>query len=208
MPAHLTKRQREVLEAIESYWHEHGISPSTGGLARELGISRATVHEHFLALKSKGYLEHQEGTSRSWRPVRGQPTCIPIVGRVAAGAPIFAQENIEGWIGIDAVPQGQRLFALRVQGDSMTGAGILEGDLVVVRQQDTADDGDIVVALLDDEDATVKKLRRDSGRLHLIAMNPKHEPLVVDPERVRIQGKVVSLRRDIEETHPEPGGSR
>lgn len=208
MPAPLSKRQREVLEAIEAYWDKHGIAPSTGGLARELGISRTTVHEHFLALKSKGYLEHREGTARSWRPVRGRLTRIPIVGRVAAGAPIFAHENIEGWIGIDAVPPGQRLFALRVQGDSMIGAGILDGDLVVVRQQQTADDGDIVVALVDGEDATVKKLRRDGTQLRLAPMNPNHDPLVVDPERVRIQGKVVSLRRDVEGSNHEPGGSR
>lgn len=136
------------------------------------------------------------------RPVAGEwcseSTRVPIVGRVAAGEPVFAQENIEGWIVVDDMPAIAPLFALRVRGDSMTGAGILDGDLVVVRQQSDADDGDTVVALVDDEDATVKRIKRRGGMIHLVAMNPAFGPIVVSGDRVRVQGKVVGVRRNLD----------
>jgi len=197
-----TDKQREVLAAIEQYWQEFGHAPSLADLAEALGVSRATIHEHIGALKRKGYLANVDGVGRSWRStLRGSSTSrrIPIVGHVAAGAPILAQENIEGWLTIDGASEHDTVFALRVRGDSMVDAGILDGDLVIVRQQDTADDGDIVVALIDEQDATVKKLQRDNGQVRLVAMNPKYEPIVVPPDRLRIQGRIVGLRRDLGE---------
>jgi repressor LexA len=196
----LTDRQHIVLDAIQAYWAEQGVPPSVTELAAVLGVGRSTVHQHLIALKRKGYLDHVEGASRTWRPTTDEPTSrrscrVPVVGRVAAGVPILAQENIEDWITVDDVPSGAPLFALRVRGDSMTGVGILDGDLVVVRKQDTADDGDIVVALVGDDEATVKRLRRGPGVVRLVAENPDYPPIEVRGGGVRVQGKVVGVRR-------------
>ena len=197
-----TDKQREVLAAIEQYSEEFGVAPSLADLGAALGVSRATVHEHIGGLKRKGYLANVDGVGRSWRStLRGSSTSrrIPIVGRVAAGAPILAQENIEGWLTIDGTSEHDTLFALRVQGDSMIDAGILDGDLVVVRQQEAANDGDIVVALIDRQDATVKKLERDAGTVRLVPMNSKHDPIVISPPRtLHVQGRVIGVRRDID----------
>lgn len=199
MPEPLPDRQKAVYDAIVSHWREHGIAPSTGDLAADLELSRATVHEHLRTLERKGYLDHAEGKARSWRPTKGRPSRVPILGRVAAGPPVFAEEEIEGWLDFADARAGETLFALRVHGDSMTGAGILDGDLVVVRHQATADDGDIVVALVDEEEATVKQLRRDGAHVRLIAMNPAHPPLVLEPARVRLCGRVVGVHRSLRE---------
>ena len=197
-----TDKQREVLAAIEQYSEEFGVAPSLADLAAALGVSRATVHEHIGGLKRKGYLANVDGVGRSWRStLRSSSTSrrIPIVGRVAAGAPILAQENIEGWLTIDGTSEHDTLFALRVQGDSMIDAGILDGDLVVVRQQEAANDGEIIVALIDDQEATVKKLQRDNGQLRLVAMNRKYDPIVVSPpQTLRVRGRVIGVRRDLD----------
>jgi len=198
----LPPRQQAVLRAIQSYWSEYGVAPSLGDVAQELGLSRQTVHEHVKALRRKGHLDHVEGVGRSWKPrmPSGQEQRrVPVVGRVAAGLPILAQENIDGWVTVDEAPASSTLFALRIQGDSMTGAGILDGDLVVVRQQSDADDGDIVVALVADEDATVKKIERRGGMVHLVAMNPAYAPIVVSGDQVQVQGKVVGVRRRLDD---------
>lgn len=197
-----TDKQREVLAAIEQYSEEFGVAPSLADLAAALGVSRATVHEHIGGLKRKGYLANVDGVGRSWRStLRGSSTSrrIPIVGRVAAGAPILAQENIEGWLTIDGTSEHDTLFALRVQGDSMIDAGILDGDLVIVRQQEAANDGEIIVALIDDQEATVKKLQRDNGQVRLVAMNRKYDPIVVSPpQTLRVRGRVIGVRRDLD----------
>jgi repressor LexA len=197
-----TDKQREVLAAIEQYSEEFGVAPSLADLAAALGVSRATVHEHIGGLKRKGYLANVDGVGRSWRStLRGSSTArrIPIVGSVAAGVPILAQENIEGWLTIDGASEHDTLFALRVQGDSMIDAGILDGDLVVVRQQEAANDGEIIVALIDDQEATVKKLQRDNGQVRLVAMNRKYDPIVVSPpQTLRVGGRVIGVRRDLD----------
>jgi len=201
----LPPRQRAVLDAVQAYWAENGVPPSLADIAEALGLSRQTVYEHMKALRGKGLLDHVEGAGRSWRPTEPSAKAsrrVPIVGRVAAGLPILAEENIEGWITVDDTHPSHPLFALRVRGDSMIGAGILDGDLVVVRQQDDAADGEIVVALLDDEEATVKKLRRAGGLVHLVAMNPAYDPIVVDGARVRVQGRVLGVRRRLDEGEP------
>ena len=200
MSESLPERQRATLEALEAYWHEHGIGPSLGDLASILGISRPTAHAHVRALQRKGHIDAQDGVSRSWRSTRCAPIRVPIIGRVAAGAPTFGVENAEGWITVDDRRGAEVIFALRVRGDSMTDAGILHGDLVVVRQQETAWDGDIIVALVDDEDATVKKLNRVRDRVHLVPMNPDYEPIIVEEDRVRVLGKVVGVRRRLDDS--------
>lgn len=197
MPESLPERQRATLEALEAYWREHGVAPSLGDLAAILGVSRPTAHGHVRALQRKGYIDAQEGVPRSWQSTRTGSVRIPVLGRVAAGAPIFAEENIEGWVTFDGARSAEGLFALRVQGQSMRDGGILDGDLVIVRQQASGDEGDIVVALVDGEEATVKKLLREGDRVRLQPMNPDFEPLVLAGDRVSIQGKVVGLRRDL-----------
>jgi repressor LexA len=199
----LTEKQREVLETIRKYRSERGVSPSLGDLAGQLGISRATVHQHVHVLLRKRYIDFQEGVGRSWLPmaeVGGRGTRrIPVVGRVAAGTPILAEQNIEGWITVDGAKPADTLFALRVEGDSMVDGGILPGDLVVVRKQETADNGDIVVARIGDDEATVKKLQRAHTHVVLLPMNCRYEPIVAPGDHVHIEGKVVGVRRSMEE---------
>ena len=200
MSEQLTDKQEAVLAVIERHWRAHGVSPSVAEIAERLGLRKSTTHEHLMAIKRKGALVHVEGQSRSWRStsvVSGQAERrIPIVGQVAAGAPLLAQENIDGWLTVSGVREGQTVFALHVRGDSMTGAGILDGDLVIVRQQPVAEDGDIVLALIDEQDATIKRLRRHGDRVTLQPENPAHEPLTLPADRVQLQGKVIGLRRD------------
>jgi repressor LexA len=124
---------------------------------------------------------------------------VPLVGRVAAGVPILAKENIEEWITVDGLNATDNYFALHVRGDSMIEAGILDGDVVIARQQQVAENGDIVIALVDDEAATVKKFHRAGTTVSLIAMNPRYEPIVLRGDRVHIQGKVIELRRRLEQ---------
>jgi len=201
MDRDLTEKQRAVLVAIEEYWSRAGVAPSLADLASALQVSRATVHEHVIILKRKGHLEHIERAGRTWRPKAAVPhgnmRRVPLVGRVAAGQPILAEENIEGWIAVESLPGGADYFALRVRGDSMIEAGILDGDTVIVRQQAVAEDGDIVVALIGEEEATVKKLRRHGEHVQLVAMNRAYAPIDEPAARVRIQGRVVGVRREI-----------
>jgi repressor LexA len=171
---------------------------------REIGLavglaSPSTVHGHLAKLEALGYIRrhatkpramlvHDRGPgARTGAP----PGALPLVGAVAAGLPRLAQEDVEDWL--PAPFRGD--FVLRVTGDSMVDAGILDGDMVVVRRQQAAEDGEIVVALLDDGEATVKRLRRSDGRVLLQAANPAYATIVA--EEVRILGKVVGLMRGI-----------
>ena len=199
----LTEKQQVVLEAIQAFWAEHGVSPSLLDLGDHLGVQPPTVHQHVRALQKKGYLDHVAGRSRSWKPAGGVPQegtrRVPVVGRVAAGLPILAQENIEGFITIDNVKQRDTLFALRVKGNSMTDGGIFDRDLVIVRQQPTADEGDLVVALVRGEEATVKKFHRQQKHIVLMPMNCEHAPIFVRGDHVHIQGKVIGVWRSMVE---------
>lgn len=171
-------------------------------LAELLGISHASVHGQVNQLVRKGYLKREPRKARGITIVREPENdvpdlvAIPIVGRVAAGQPILAQENILGELLIDSVlARGSRCFALIVTGDSMVDAGIRERDLVVVRQQPVAENGDIIVALLEDE-ATVKRLYISDAIIELRPENQKHRPIPVGPDdELRILGKVVAVRR-------------
>lgn len=196
----LTGKQGAVLEVIEKYWRAEGVAPSVAEMAARLGLRKSTIHEHLMALKRKGALVHVEGQGRSWRPILARAgdveRKIPIVGRVAAGAPLLAEENIEGWLTVACVRDGQTAFALRVRGESMTGAGILDGDLVIVRQQSTAEEGNIVLALVDGEQATIKRWRHHGSTVTLQAESPSHESMTLPIERVHVQGRVIGLQRE------------
>jgi len=199
----LTSRQREVLEAIHEIMHKKGYPPTVREIGERLGLrSTCTVQRHLEALERKRYIKRDRTKARSVEILQApDPTMIPVpmvavpvVGAVAAGQPILAAENIEEVFPLPRdVVKDDQCFMLKVEGDSMIEAGIFDGDYVVVRQQRYADDGDIVVALLEDE-ATVKRLRRRRNRIHLEPANRKMQPIVADD--VRIVGKVLmSIRR-------------
>jgi repressor LexA len=163
------------------------------------------VNDHLLALERKGYLRREDMKSRALRPTAsagGVPREVPLIGRVAAGQPILAIENLEGTLRLDAslLPgDSGKFFALRVRGESMVGAGILDGDIVFVRQQEDAPNGSIVVAMVGDE-ATVKTLHRDGERLRLQPANPAVAPIVVgreDGRTLSILGLVVGVYRKL-----------
>ena len=201
-----TNRQQAVLDALSRLTRARARVPTIVELAGELGVSGPTVHQHLKALEKKGYVRRKPGSPRSLEVVGASPVVdacdcmrVPIVGDVAGGPAIFAFEQPLGYVSVNrrSAP-GETLFALRVRGDSMVGAGILDGDLVVVRQQQTADDGDIVVALIGEE-ATVKRLKRRKERVDLVPENPGMDPISVAPEDLRIQGKVVAVERIVTE---------
>jgi repressor LexA len=199
----ITERQRETLEVIHALAVRQGIPPTVKEVADELGITSASAHQQMAALIRKGYLRRTLRKARAIEILRmpvpevESLVPVPIVGSVAAGQPILAAENIVGEVMVDrrAVGSG-RCFALRIQGDSMIGAGIGNGDLVIVRQQPVAENGEIVVALLGDE-ATCKRLAIGRDTVELRPENPRLEPIIIDPdEDVRILGKVVAIRRE------------
>jgi repressor LexA len=196
----LTGRRREVYEFVVKAMRERGYPPTMREIAHALGLaSPSTVLHHLRILEEQGYIEREPARNRALRPSswRGGEMegarFVPLVGRVAAGLPILAAENLEGYL---PLPQnlftGRELFMLQVQGDSMNGASILEGDYVIVNQQTAADDGDIVVAMLEDE-ATVKRLFRRSDHVELRAENPRYEPIIA--KDVQVLGKVVGVVR-------------
>ena len=201
----LTARQQEILNFIREQIEEKGIPPTYREIGERFQIrSTNGVHATLEALRRKGYLEREPSISRGLRlksPNRERTASrlksVPLVGRVAAGAPILAEENIEDFIAVDETFfGGEGYFALRVQGDSMKDAGIFNGDVVVARQQATAQRGDIVVAIIGDE-ATVKYYFPEGDHVRLQPANDAYQPIVVrsEAEEFRIAGKVTGLIR-------------
>lgn len=202
----LTKRQIQVLDAIRYYWETHGLAPSSGEVGKALNISRQTAHLHMKVLEKKGQLNHREGYGRSWRPrdLRPPPPndslatkSIPLLYQVIAGRPILTTENIEAWITLDQVRSCDSFFALRVHGHSMVKAGIFDGGIVVIRQQATFNNGDIVLAIVGDK-ATIKRFKCNDNQVCLIPENDAMEPMYYDPEEVIFQGKLIEVRRSLE----------
>jgi repressor LexA len=190
MNSSLTKKQQQVLVFIEQFAVKQGYPPTLTEIAGHFGITIGTVQDHVEALKRKGCLRQKPNTARGFALTRKVEN-IPIYGRVAAGNPIFATENIEGyWQTPDSNPSD--FFALRVVGDSMIEAGIMDGDTLKIRKQKTAEDKDIVVALIGDE-ATVKRFRKKYGAIFLEPANPKY-PVMKNIE-FEILGKIVELKR-------------
>jgi repressor LexA len=198
----LTDRQREVLDFIRGYAREQGYPPAVRDIGRALGLaSPSTVHAHLAKLEHAGLVRRDPTKPRALELLSGAARAavggagLPLVGRVAAGQPVLAEENIEDYVEVPELAGGEQgEFVLRVAGDSMRDAGILEGDYVVVHRQETADDGDIVVALLEDE-ATVKRFFRASDRVRLQPENPEMEPILV--REVTILGRVVGVCRRV-----------
>lgn len=197
-----TDRQLQILRYIEDYLAERGYPPTVREIAAAVGLSSpASVHGYLAALEAKGCIRKGAAKRRALELVRPVDSgrragsslrAVPLVGRVAAGTPILAEENVEEYVDLPAFLRGGECFALRVSGDSMIKAGILDGDLVVVRRQETADDGDIVVALIDGE-ATLKRFFREQDRVRLQPENDDMEPLYV--REPVIAGKVTGVLR-------------
>ena len=195
----LTKRQQEVLSFIERYSAQQGYPPTVRDIGRALGLtSPSTVHAHLAKLQGMGALRRDPTKPRALELLgeRGRgPAGLPLVGRVAAGRPVLAEENIEDYVDVPALAGGDRgSFVLRVSGDSMKNAGILEGDHVVVQPRDTADDGEIVVALVEDE-ATVKRFFRERDHVRLQPENETMEP--IRTRDARVLGRVVGVFRRV-----------
>jgi repressor LexA len=195
----LTPTQDRTLTFIRRYLKRRGYAPSLIEIAEGIGItSKGTAHRHVQALADAGRIRLLAGRKRGIELVDEEElskTSLPLLGRIAAGQPI---EAIAGQDRLELNDLfGPNRYALQVKGDSMIDAGILDGDLAVIERCDTADDGAIVVALIDDEEATLKRLRRlKSGRIKLIAENPDIPPMIYAAKRVRIQGVLVcQLRR-------------
>ncbi|MDE6839850.1 MAG: transcriptional repressor LexA [Oscillospiraceae bacterium] len=195
----LTPKQQQIYDFILAFASEHGYPPSVREIAGAVGLkSPATVHFHLKGLREAGYITQAEGKTRAISitdSTFGRKDQVPVVGYVAAGTPILAQENIEEYLAFDTGGLTGEHFALKVRGESMLEAGILPGDLVVVHQQPLARSGDIVVALFEDE-ATVKTFRRDSDGhiwLHPENSNPEYQP--IDGEGCSILGRVVAVIR-------------
>ena len=207
----ITERQKRVVDAVKHWIREHGYPPTIRELGRHLGIkSLRGVTTHLDALAKKGYLQRSRG-ARGIRLLLEQAASsiertirVPILGRIAAGRPLFAEEQLEGQLVVDATFLGKEVteggpvhFALRVTGDSMLTAGILEGDYVIVRQQPTADNNDIVVALLGQE-ATVKRFFKEAEQIRLQPEHPTMAPILVGKDQpIELLGKVVAVFRQV-----------
>jgi repressor LexA len=192
----LSPKQLAVLECIQTETTQLGRPPTYREIAHHLGnVAVGTIQDHIRALLKKGYLEKQDGISRGFRLAhqRGAQE-VPVLGRVPAGRPIEAIEESEGSVSVPATLRGD-LFALRVVGESMIEAGIMDGDLVVVKKQTHANSGEIIVAMIDGE-ATVKYLDKKGGRTRLLPANPRFQPIEIPASSENIiQGKVVSVQR-------------
>ena len=186
-----------VMDYIRKFTEENGYTPSVREIGKECGIkSTATVHSYIEKLQMKGYLSKTDNKKRAVTIGKSTGVSIPLVGTVTAGQPIFAYENYEDYYTFPAGEfKGDNLFMLRVQGTSMIDAGICDGDKIIVRQQEIAQNGEIIVALVDDS-ATVKRFYFKNGQIILHPENEKLNDMIYSPEEVRILGKVVGLMRN------------
>jgi repressor LexA len=202
----LTARQRRIVEYIQETVRERGYPPTVREIGEAVGLtSSSSVHAQLENLRKRGLLRKDAAKPRAIEvsvggsPVRKADT-VPLLGRIAAGAPILAEQNVEDHLTVPAgFASGGEHFALRVSGDSMVEAGILDGDVVVVRRQDVAEDGAIVAALLPgpaEPEATVKRLRRRGTRVTLVPENPAMEPMDL-PRDGKLLGQVVSVLRKL-----------
>jgi repressor LexA len=202
-----TGKRREILDFISAQVRERGYPPSVREIGEAVGLaSSSTVHTHLQTLHRQGFLRRDPTKPRaievrydalSATPVERRPARhVPLVGDVAAGTGVLAQDNVEELLPLPEDFTGDgTLFMLRVRGDSMVEAGILDGDFVVVRQQSEANDGDVVVAGIPDGEATVKTFKRKGTKVVLVPSNPRLEPMVYDPAEVTIFGRVVTVLR-------------
>ncbi len=189
----------KVMDYIRKFSEENGYTPSVREIGKECGIkSTATVHNYIEKLQSKGYLNKTDNKKRAVTIGKGSFINIPLLGVVTAGQPIFAYENYEDYYSFPVSEfKGDELFMLRVQGTSMIEAGIMDGDKIIVRRQQTAENGEIVVALVNEEEtATVKRFYKKDGKIILHPENETLSDMIFNPQDVSILGKVVGLMRN------------
>ena len=210
----LTGRQQEIWDFLVDYVDRHGYPPTVREIGEKVGLaSPSTVHAHLANLERAGYLRrdptkpraleligHRRAEPAEFRPAERELRTLPLVGQIAAGGPLLAEENVEDYIGVpEPLSKGGEEFLLRVKGESMINAGILDGDIVVVRRQQDARNGEIVVALVGDDEAaneaTVKRFFREDGRIRLQPENDALEPIYAP--HVAILGKVTGMFRSL-----------
>jgi repressor LexA len=196
----LTKRQREILDYLNEFIQQHGYAPSLEEIGRRFNLSSlATVHKHLTNLQEKGFIRRAWNRSRSVElvPTRvaGRSVELPLLGFVAAGAPIEAVTGNETIAVPEAIAGKRDSYVLRVKGDSMIDEQIRDGDYVIVEDRKSADNGEMVIALVSGADVTLKKFYRENGRVRLQPANPSMQPIFVDPEQVSVQGVVVGVMR-------------
>lgn len=189
----ITDRQKEVLTFISSYTEENSFPPTVRDISNHFGISLRAVQDHILALQKKGYLSQSQKKARSIRVLSDcrekEPETfigkVPVLGTVAAGKPLLSEENLDGYVNLTEpfVRPGKSYFALRVRGQSMINAGILDGDLAVVEQASTAQDGQIIVAVIDDA-ITLKRYYKEAGRIRLQPENPQFQAIYCTDVRI------------------------
>jgi repressor LexA len=199
LPA-LTARQKEIYDFLLKTIREKGFAPSIHEIGRRFKIASTNgVSDHLKALEKKGYIRRVGKRALEVVNTLGKSALtvtreVPVLGRVPAGKPFLSEENIEGTIALPEDMAGEKTFALQVKGDSMIGAGIMDGDRVIVKQQGTAENGDIVCAVIDGE-ATLKRFFKKDGTITLKAENEKYAPITVSAGEFRIAGRVIGLLR-------------
>lgn len=200
-PDPLTPRQKTVLDFVTSFMRQNGYAPTINEIGQGLGLSStATVHKHLQILTEKGYLDGMPRRSR-WLSVKPQPTTsvrgveIPLLGNVAAGRPIEVHE-VPSTVAIPEWMLGRgETFALQVKGESMIDESIKDGDLVIVEKRDSATNGEMVIACIDQDEVTLKRLYREGGRVRLQPSNPAMTPIIVEDRDVTIKGVVIGILR-------------
>ncbi len=189
----LTDKEKQIYDYISSMIEANGYSPSVRDIKNAVGIkSTSTVHMYLQKLEDKGFIQKEQGKSRTLRVgTSPKQTEIPIIGRIAAGSPVFAEENYDGVLDfkVPAKYQNDKLFALKVEGESMVEAGIMNGDIIVLTATQYAENGDIVAALINDE-ATVKTFYKEDGRYRLQPENSTMKPIYTDS--VTVLGRVIA----------------
>lgn len=192
----LSKTSQKIFDYIKSVIDDRGLPPSVREIGAAVGLkSTSTVQYHLNQLEEAGYIERDSQLKRTIRICKGgvRPTHVPLIGTVTAGQPILAVQAIEDYIPVPVQQRGRSLFALRVKGDSMINAAILDGDIAIVEQTPVAQNGEIVVALIDDE-ATVKRFYKEKGVFRLQPENENYEPIIV--KELTVLGKVISIIRN------------
>ena len=197
----LTERQKKVLSFIADYIKKNSYSPAIREIADNFSISVKGAHDHIIALRKKGFLKQADKRPRTMGLTHSQQEDseewveVPLLGSVAAGAPILAEENFDGNIMMhrSLLKKNKKYFALKVKGDSMSGAGILDGDTAIIEKQNTVHNGEIAVAVTD-EAATLKRFYRESSRIRLQAENPAYKPIY--SQHVRILGRLHTIIRN------------
>jgi len=193
----LTEKQDLIFRFIKESIKESGFPPTVREIGDQFNITVKGAYDHIKAIEKKGFIKTEQNKSRAIvitdDDVSAPSITVPLVGRIAAGSPILAKENIEDYLSFPQAAFGKGdFFALQVKGDSMINTGIFDGDLAIIKKQNTANNGDIIAALIDEE-ATLKRYRNDKGKIQLIAENPAYKPII--PDNLVILGKLSGVFR-------------